>query len=146
MLPRWHILLGLIFTALIWFISPEISLIYLVVLFLSSFLIDTDHYINACNKTGKLSLGRAFNYYKEQDKRIERMKAKGIRKKGDFHLFHTIEFHALIGLAGYFFPVFFYIFIGMVFHSLLDILGLVYNDRIYLREFFFSNWLFEKFR
>lgn len=146
MLPRWHIILGAIFTLIVWYLSPGISLIYLVALFLSSFLIDLDHYINASIKNKHPSLSKSFHYYKKLDERLEKEKSKGIRKKGDFHLFHTLEFHALIAFIGYFTPLFFYIFIGMVFHSLLDIEDLLYKDRIYIREFFFFNWLREKVR
>ncbi len=146
MLPRWHILSGAIFSALIWFFSPYINPLYIIAIFLSSFLIDIDHYINASVKNNHPSLLKSFAYYRKLDDRLEMEKRRGIRKKGDFHLFHTLEFHALIGFVGYFFPLFFYIFIGMVFHSLLDVADLVYTDRIYIREFFFFNWLAEKIR
>ena len=69
---------------------------------------------------------------------------KGIKRKGDFHLFHTIEFHLLIGLIGMYFTIFFYIFIGLVFHSLLDVFDMLKRKRIYRREYFFFEWLRRK--
>ena len=145
MIPRWHIILGAIFTLVIWIFAQNLSWIFLLLIFLSSFLVDLDHYIVSAIKTGKLNLGHSFEYHKKM-KAIELAeKAKGIKRKGDFHLFHTIEFHVLIGIIGMFFVPFFYVFIGMVFHSLIDILYMTYQGRFYRREYFFFNWLRNKF-
>lgn len=141
MLPRWHVLLGAIFTLIIWLIFPQVSWIYLTLIFLSSFLIDFDHYATAVFNTKKFSLKDSFNYYKILGKKHESEAAKGIRKKGVFHLFHTLEFHLIVFLLGFIWQGFFYIFLGMLFHSGMDIIYLVYKDRMYLREFFFINWL-----
>jgi hypothetical protein len=111
---------------------------------LSSFLIDFDHYVCAVKKTGKFSFSSALNYHKELGKKINNDKKKGVRKKYDFHLFHTLEFHLLIGILGIFWPAFFFIFIGMVFHSMLDIFYGIQKDVLHTREFFFFNWLRKK--
>lgn len=141
MLPRYHILLGALFALLLWIIFPSISLHYLLIVFLASIFIDIDHYLCALNKTGKLGLFSAFDYHKKQG--IEHLKEhnKGIRNKGDFHIFHTIEFHLLILVLGIFWPAFFFIFIGMLFHSFLDIAYLSRYDFLYRREFLLANWL-----
>ena len=144
MLPRWHIFWGAIFTLLIWILAPNISLIFLALIFFSSFLIDFDHYIMSVLKTKRISLLHAFDYHKKEEIKLIKEKKKGIRKKGDFHLFHTLEFHALIGILGIFWTPFFYIFVGMVFHSLLDLADLLHKDRFYRREFFLINWLIKK--
>jgi len=144
MLPRWHIFFGAIFTWIIWKYFPETSLFYLSLVFLSSFLIDFDHYVNAVIKTGKLSLFEAFEYHRITGKIGKKLHEKGIRKKGDFHLFHTVEFHALIGILGIFWPAFMFIFIGMIFHSILDIISMIYMGYFYAREFFLINWIGKK--
>jgi hypothetical protein len=144
MLPRWHILYGGLFTLLIWFFSQNLNPIYLILVFLSSFLIDFDHYIVAVHRTKKYRLKHSFNYHKEAEKKFLKNKAKGIREKTDFHLFHTIEFHVLLALLGMIWIGFFYIFIGMFFHSLLDLFYMLYHDRFYAREFFFFNWARQK--
>ena len=59
-------------------------------------------------------------------------------------MFHTVEFHLLVGLLGLVWIGFFYIFIGMIFHSLLDVVDLTKRDTFYRREFFFFNWLGKK--
>lgn len=143
MLPRWHIILGAAFTLFIWYIAPTTHPLYLLLLFLASFLIDFDHYVCAARKNGSYSLFKAFEYHKESERKHRIEHAKGIRKKGDFHLFHTVEFHALIMIIGLFWTPFLYIFIGMVFHSLLDLISILRNGVFYRREYFLFNWIRE---
>lgn len=145
MLPRWHILLGAIFTGVLWYLAPNMGLINLSLVFLASFLIDFDHYIQAARITGSWSLRDALKYHDDQAKIIQRERAKGIRKRGDFHLFHTLEFHALIGFLGIFWSPLFFVFVGMTFHSLLDVIYLANNGYMYRREYFFFNWMARKF-
>ena len=144
MLPRWHILIGGIIAVLIFVAAPKINIINILLFFLASFLIDFDHYICAVWNTHKFGLHEAFEYHKEMDRLDEKRRKKGIKEKGDFHLFHTIEFHILIGILGLFWTGFFYIFLGMMLHSLTDLYSLLYSKEMYKREFFFLHWLYEK--
>jgi hypothetical protein len=146
MLPRWHIFWGAIFALIIWIFAPGISYFYLALVFFASFLIDFDHYVNAVHKTRKVSLFHAFDYHKKLSAKEDSEKKKGIRKKGDFHLFHTIEFHVLVAALGFLWTPFFFIFLGMVFHSLLDLMSLLYYDKFYVREYFFFSWTRKFFR
>lgn len=141
MLPRWHILLGAIFTAFIWLVFPETEWYNLALIFLSSFLIDFDHYMCAVRKTGKLGLFSAFAYH---EKLMQMHKKNKSKRKGDFHVFHTVEFHLLVFALGFFFEPFFYVFAGMVFHSLMDIIDLIIHGDLSRREFFLVNWLMRK--
>ena len=144
MLPRWHIVWGAVFT-LILGLSANLRWEYLILIFASSVLIDFDHYLCGATRIKSWNLFHNFKYHKKlgQIQRAER--EKGIRKRGDFHLFHTIEFHALIGIAGLFWIPFFYIFIGMIFHSMLDLFYLLHKDYVYRREYFFFNWVAKRF-
>ena len=144
MLPRWHVLWGAIFTLIIWFFSPSINPLYLILLFLATIFIDFDHYAISCKKHKTLSIPHALKYYEKYMQEEEERKKKGIRKRGDFHLFHTVEFHLLVALLGILWTGFFYIFIGMVFHSLLDLVYLMHKDIFHIREFFLFNWLRNK--
>ena len=144
MLPKWHVLSGIIFTALTWFFIPSMPIIYLTLIFLASFLIDFDHYANAIIKNKSPSLTKAFEYHKIKRKEELEDISKGIRRKGDFHLFHTIEFHAIVGLLSLLWSGFFYVFMGMLFHSLLDVSSLLFTGVFHRREFFFFNWLTKK--
>lgn len=102
---------------------------------------DFDHYIVGIKRTGTIRIGSIFEYHKEMLEKEKKLHKRGSREKGDFHLFHTIEFHALIALLGAFFSSFFFIFLGMLFHSMLDIISLSWQGRIYRREFFLSGWV-----
>ena len=141
MIPRYHIILGAVFSLVIWLVFPEIQGLFILLIFLSSFLIDFDHYVLAVMKTKSISLIDAFEYYKKLKKDAKKEKGK---KKSFFFLFHTIEFHILVLLLGFAWVGFFYIFIGMVFHSILDFTYLAYKKQIYKRWFFLTEWLIRK--
>ena len=141
MLPRYHILFGILFTLIIWFFARDLSLIYLALILFGAIFIDFDHYMNPVIKNKKISLAHAFDYHKKIQKTEEIEHKKGIRSRGDFHIFHTIEAHILVAVLGFFWAGFFFVFIGMVFHSLIDLGELLQKDRFYRREFFFFNWL-----
>ena len=141
MLPRWHILYGAVFTVLIWLLAPQIAWYNLILMFLASFLIDFDHYLSASFNSKKWSLKNAFRYYEIDRIKANAEKEKGNRKQGNFHLFHTIEFYILVLIIGLFWAPLFYVFAGMVFHTLLDILHLGTQDAMYRREFFFWKWI-----
>lgn len=144
MLPRKHILYGFLFTLIFWFFSPKTQIINLFLIFLSSFLIDFDHYIQAVLKTKNLNLQNSLEYHNKQEKIFQKNHKKRIRKKADFHIFHTLEFHILIAGLSILWTPFFYILMGMIFHSILDIFSMLQKDRLYLREFFFFNWVRKK--
>src|SRR3989338_4978773 len=145
MLPRWHILLGFIFSLIIWIIFPETSYFYIALVFLSSFIIDFDHYCNAVLKTGKLGLFRAFDYHKdicrEYDKEI---KKKGRIRERDLQVFHTVEFNLLLAVLGFLWSGFWYILLGILFHIFLD---LIYQARYrfsLMREYSLIHWFATK--
>lgn len=141
MLPRWHILLGAIFTAVLFALAPNLPKIHFILVFFSSFLIDFDHYLTHGIKTGTWHLGKSIENHKKMLIKQKQEAAKGIRKRGDFHLFHTVEFHILVGLFGFLWIGFFFVFIGMIFHSLLDLVSISYNGIFHVREYFLTNWL-----
>lgn len=145
MLPRWHIVLGFLFSLILYFLIPGIGLVNAGVIFLASVFIDFDHYVSSCLNSGKiLSLKESFRYYKKQEIEAVRNQARGIFKKGDFHLFHTIEFHLLILLTGFFVRFFLFVFIGMLFHSIVDVGWMIYRKGLYHREFWFVRWMKNK--
>lgn len=146
MIPRYHIIFGFISTLLFWIIFPSTKLIFLALFFISSILIDFDHYIDAVIKNKSLSLKKAFVYYEIDRKIWLREYKRGIRKKGGFHLFHTIEFIAFTGILSFVWVGFLYIFLGMVFHSILDIIFGLYEGSLYRREFILGNWLSAKLK
>jgi hypothetical protein len=141
MFPRWHILYGALFSLLLKLVAPGVPFLHFLLVFLASVLIDLDHYLACVHKTKKWSLLHAFDYHRLQAASMRSQERRGLKPKSDFHLFHTLEFQALIGLLGIFWLGFFYLFIGMVFHSLLDVIDGVRNKTLHRREYFFFTWL-----
>lgn len=137
MLPRWHIIFGIIFCAIFKFISPETSYVSLFLIWFASVFIDFDHYLaagihhNKWNPLDALSHG-----YERREEILEQKSDIGLCEKGDFHIFHTVESHLLIGIIALFIAPFYFIFIGMIFHSLLDLIWMVKYDVLDSREFF----------
>lgn len=145
MLPRWHILYGLLFTFLLAAVAPGVHPTYLLMVFLASVFIDFDHYLACVHKTSKIGLFHSFEYHRKTGEQMRAQEKKGLKPKSDFHLFHTLEFHTVIGLLGMVWVGFFYLFMGMVFHSLLDIIDGVQRRTLHRREYFFFKWLGKRF-
>ena len=146
MLPRYHFLTGLILVVLVWFSVPDMPYLYLGLILFGAFLIDFDHYVASVMKTKKPRLKDSFEYHRKLEIIEKKEITKGIRRKGDFHLFHTVEFHVLVGLLGIFWSGFFYIFIGMLFHTLIDLFSLLLTGALHKREYFFFNWVNRKLK
>ena len=142
MLPHQHVFWGAVFAFIILIILPDVAWYNILLLFLSTFLIDFDHYLaSLINKRKYLSLRQSFKYHMDLGKIQYIERKRGIRRKGDFHIFHTLEFHILVFIIGLFFRPFMFIFIGMAFHSLLDIISLIQEDFLYRRDILFCKWI-----
>lgn len=140
MLPRWHIFWGLAFSLVFKIAVPNTTYLSVFLIWFASVFIDFDHYLATGIKTNNWKLSHALQHnYEKRDKAINLKKNKDLCEKGDFHIFHTLECHALIGILGIFFSPVFFIFIGMVLHSILDIIWMVNHDLLKAREFFFFN-------
>ena len=125
MLPKYHLILGLIFSSLLyWLLS--LTIFQTILVLLSSILIDVDHYLWYANRKKDISLKNSYFYLKKLSEKL---------KKPIIMLFHTIEFHILIGLLSFIWIGFFYILIGMIFHSISDLLYLGNKNMLYIREF-----------
>jgi len=144
MLPRWHFVYGAVFTLLFSVVFPKVEIIYLGLIFLSSVLIDFDHYVVGARKIKSWNLGEVLRYHEITLSKYDEERARGIRRRFDFHIFHTVEFHIVVFILGFLWIGFFYVFIGMVFHSLLDIIEMKVNDVLYQREFWFVRWVKNK--
>lgn len=126
-----HIILGAIFSTFIYFIF-NLTLFQSLLIFLSSFLIDTDHYAFYVKKKKELSLKKAYHWWSKDLPR---------NHKPILNIFHTVEFHLLVLVLSFYIPLFLYVFIGMIFHSLLDILYLAYFNLLGCREFSLIRYL-----
>ena len=61
--PKHHVLLGFIFSIIIFLIFPSIGILGFLLIFLSSFLVDVDHYLYYVYKNRKLSLRKAYMWH-----------------------------------------------------------------------------------
>jgi len=125
MLPKWHALLGIPFV-LILFLFFDFSLLALTIIFLVNFFIDVDHYIWYVGAKKDLSLKNAFKYLVKY----------GYSQK-IMYLFHTIEFLIILTVLTYYFNALVPLFIGVIFHELIDLVYLLYLKKMNLKEFSF---------
>ncbi len=133
MMPKTHILLGAIFSLVLYF-SFNLNFPGLLIIFLASFLIDIDHYFFYVHRMKNWSLNKASKWYFSLAK----------HHKPIMHIFHTFEFLLLISLLSSISPFFFFLFVGVIFHSILDITEMIYNNRLEVREFFLTRYLLNK--
>jgi len=134
MLPKWHVLLGFLFAYIIyWFTS--ITIFQAILIFLSAVLIDFDHYLFCIIRNKDYSLKNAYSHLK---------KIHFKKHKPTMMIFHTIEFLIFIAILSFYFDIFIFIFIGMLFHSITDIIFFIYGKILYDREFSLIRYLLTK--
>ncbi len=125
MLPKWHILYGFAFSVFL-FLFFDISIFATFVIFLSTILIDLDPYFRfiIINKTihpkhfWEWSMERKIRWFKNIKKHLY---------KKPIFVFHGLEFIFLIAILSFINKVFLWIFIGFIFHIVLDWIHLVYE-------------------
>jgi hypothetical protein len=123
MLPKFHILFGILFVAILYFVFPQINLFYLAIVLFSSILIDADHYLYYIFKKKDFSLLKALKWYKEKMKAMLSL-TKNERKKRytGFYIFHGIEWIIILAILGRFvFPPLTYVAAGFLLHFAVDI-------------------------
>jgi hypothetical protein len=129
-LPKYHIFLGFILSLILFLIFPSMTLVGAGIIFLSSFLIDVDHYIYYVLKEGKISLKVALNHFFEGRKRLSKMTPE--KRRGfysGFCFLHGIEILVILFILGMFVSsYFFFILIGFAFHIILDITEEIYKN------------------
>ncbi|MBS3145457.1 hypothetical protein J4414_01510 [Candidatus Woesearchaeota archaeon] len=122
MLPRKHFLVT-------FFICIPLFLVYqwwVLLILASAVLIDVDHYIHYVFKFKKFNLKKAYNYYLNRDNNKKREKL--------LFVFHTWEVLSIILILGFFFQIFWLIFLGFFIHVLEDIYDYYTRVKIYSRR------------
>jgi hypothetical protein len=130
MLPKYYICLGFILSVILFLIFPGINLAGAGIIFLSSFLIDVDHYIYYVFRKKDINLRKSVNYFLLKRKKLIKMNV-GERKMvySGFYFLHGIEILAVFFIAGIFLSKYFlFIFIGFSFHIFLDLLEEIYES------------------
>ena len=118
MLPKHHTIINLIIALiLLLFINP----LYVLIIFLSSVLIDVDHYLYYVFEKKRFSLKSAYNWFLIERKRFFELSLEERKKHRYFILiFHGLETLVIILLLSRYFPLLFFIFIGFSIHLIED--------------------------
>ena len=107
MFPLQHIIFSTIFCIILYpFIGNNVFIVWP-----ASIFIDIDHYLWYISYKKSWNLIKAIGEYMRRD-------FDNIRYK--FHLFHLNELLIMVGLLGFYNIIFFYVFIGVLFHYILD--------------------------
>lgn len=111
------------------FSLPVAALVYIVVgawegvaFYLAAVFIDFDHYMAYVATKGNLDPSRAYEFFLQRRKKYRRGDVK--KRRFVFLLFHNYEAMIAIGILGLFYTPVLIIWLGFVFHLLLD---LAYN-------------------
>lgn len=135
MLPKYHIVIGAIFTILFYQLS-NLTYFQAIVIFLSSFLIDFDHYLNYVVNKKDLSLNNATKYFhRHRDKWIQLSVSERKKYKRPMFIFHGIEFWLILFLLSNYNKIFIFILFGIAIHIILD-----YIDYYYFKEPFYPKF------
>ncbi len=132
MVPKIHILIGgLVSVLIVYFFN--VSIFGGLLIFLSSFLIDFDHYVYYVFKEKDLNPFNSVKwFFRKRDKwfKLSVLERKGY-KRGIF-IFHGIEFLLLLFLVSWFYPVFYYVIFGILIHIFLDYVEILHlNEPLY---------------
>ncbi|MBU0959659.1 MAG: hypothetical protein KKB31_06960 [Nanoarchaeota archaeon] len=123
MRPLKHIVLGLLLALVLLFVFPKVTFTEAFIVFLSSFLIEFDHYLEFVYRKKSFSLKKAYQWHVMLEKKTLALSLE--KRKRLFlgpNIFHGAEILILFFLAGIFIHSYFYfILIGMTLHLVLDI-------------------------
>jgi len=135
MLPKWHILIGFVFSyILVYFFNvPFISGL---IIFISSWLIiDLDHYIYYIYKRKDQNFFRFYYLSLEEGDYYNNLtKAEKDKYKKEIFLFHGVEFWAILTILAIFNKISLFILLGFAIHMFADWADLYYKkEPFYLK-------------
>ena len=121
--PIKHLILGIALAAILFVILPEITLIQLGIIVVSSVLIDIDHYFYYVYKKKKLNPIKAYKWYIGNRRKCCAIpQEQKINIHFGTYCLHGIEILIILLLLGFFVSnIFYFILIGFTFHLLLDL-------------------------
>ena len=128
MLPKTHIILGLVFSLIFFYFFQSIGLISFLIIFASSVLIDVDHYLFYVWFKKDWNYFHAKKWFMEKtikSRKMSREKRKKLAKAIPC-IFHGIEAVVILLILSFFSNIFLFILIGFAFHEILDLIGIFY--------------------
>lgn len=127
MMPKWHLLFGFILSyVLVYFFN--FSIIYGVIVFLSSVFIDLDHVLVYFLETKSLHPKKFWEYSISKKAKWDNLtiSEKESLKRTHF-IFHGIEFILILILISIFVKILFLVLAGVLFHMVCDLIYLLYS-------------------
>jgi hypothetical protein len=129
MLPKTHAILGAVFSLLIYFIF-HLSFFNVILIFLASVFIDSDHYLWYVYIKKSINLKNAYYWFREKrEKWLKLSKKEKEDHKRVYLIFHCIEFWIVLLALSLTNKIFLFILIGVLFHMIFD-----YIEILYLKE------------
>ena len=118
---KQHIFFGFVFASVLFLLFPKISYIGFLIVFLSSVLIDFDHYIYYVYKNKNFNLKKAYNWFMQEDNNCRSLPWKQRNNlPGAICVFHGVEVLIILLFVSIIFNFFILVFVGFAFHLLLD--------------------------
>ena len=132
MLVKYHVILGAIASAIIYFIF-QITPIQATIIFLASFLIDVDHYLIYIFDKKEINFNNAHKWFlKRRNKWIKLNPDQKNKTKRAIFIFHGIEFVFILIIFSFFIPIVKFILFGVLIHLILDYIDIIYyKDKLY---------------
>jgi hypothetical protein len=125
MLPKTHIIGGFFLTLILFLIFPQITWFYALVIFISSFLIDFDHYLAYAYEKKRYNPWQVYKTMIDARAIIRKIPLeKRLEYKHLIMIFHGIEFWVVLALLIFVHKIFLFILIGIAIHMMLDFIDL----------------------
>jgi|SRR3989344_4581743 len=149
MLPKYHLILGFFFSLIFFSFLPSIGFLGFMIIFLSSFLIDFDHYTPYVIRNKDFSLKNALKWHQSVMEITSKMPREE-KNKVYVHMcfLHGIEVLFILFLLGHFVSHYFYfVLIGFSFHLIIDVIyEQTYWDRIDKLSLIYDYFHFKKLK
>ena len=100
---------------IVYYLYPSIGLINSIFLFMGGWISDIDHYLYCIFKHRNFSFKKCYEFHMPFAK-----------EKDVLHIFHIAEFYILTLIIGLFIEPFLYLFYGLLYHLIFDLIKLAY--------------------
>jgi hypothetical protein len=99
-----------------------------IIVFLSSFLIDVDHYVYGVYKKRTFSFSKIYSYFLDSRKKWRKL-SYSEKKKTKFPIlfFHGFEFLVVLFFLSFFSDIFLFLLAGSIFHLVFDYADIFIN-------------------
>jgi len=133
MYPSTHIIVGGIVSALLLLIFPSIGVLGFAIIFLSSVLIDVDHYLYYSLRYHDWNLKHAYKWFINRTRSWRKLSIEQRNKyERVIMAFHGVECWFILMLLIFVHKIFFYALVGIAIHMILDYIDLAsYKEPFY---------------